>query len=266
MSKISYLGDKYTHTYAAACKLLQSGDELVGFPTVYGSIEAAAQGICDYAVAPIENSCGGSIADTLDALWALPLYILRETVLAVPQNLIGLVGAKMSDVKTIYSHPQAISQTNDYLLAHFSAADVIAVSSTAQALSLVTDKSIAAIARTPSDGQEIIDAEIEDVKNNSTRFVMLGGQPQTEGDKCSVVFETRNKPGALMDVLKVFNDYGLNLTKIESRPHKSKLGRYIFFADFDFGKSDAALTEVLGSLVGRTLSMKFLGRYPIATA
>ena len=262
MSKISYLGDKYTHTYAAACKLLQSGDELVGYPTIFGSIEAAADGRSDLAVAPVENTCGGSVADTLDALWALPLYIVKETVIAVPQHLIGLAGAKKSDIKTVYSHPQAISQTNDYLLANFAAADVIAVSSTARALSLITDSSVAAIARAPSDGQEIIDADIADVKNNSTRFVMLGGEPSTDGNKCSVVFETRNKPGALVDALGVFHDFGFNMTKIESRPHKSKLGRYVFFVDFDFAPAGASLSEVLGVLSQRTLSMKFLGRYP----
>lgn len=262
-SKISYLGDKYTHTYAAACKLLQRGDELVGYPTIYGSIEAAADGRSDFAVAPIENTCGGSVADTLDALWALPLYIVKETVLAVPQHLVGLKGAEKRDIKTIYSHPQAISQTNDYLLAHYAAADVIAVSSTAQALSLVTDRTVAAIARAPSDGLAVLEAEIEDVKNNSTRFVMLGSEPCTEGGKCSVVFETRNKPGALVDALKVFLDFGLNLTKIESRPHKSRLGRYIFFADFDFSAAQGSLSEVLGALSQRTLSMKFLGRYPV---
>lgn len=261
MSKISFLGDEYTHTYAAACKLLQSGDELVGYPTVYGSIEAVADGECDFAVAPIENSCGGSIADTLDALWALPLYILKETVIAVPQNLIGLVGAKKSDIKTIYSHPQAISQTNDYLLANFQSADVIAVSSTAQALSLVKDKSVAAIARAPSGGQTIIEPEIEDVKNNSTRFVMLGSEPGKSGGKCSVVFETRNKPGALVDALSVLENFGLNMTKIESRPHKSELGRYVFFVDFDFAGSSKSLSEVLGALALKTLSMKFLGQY-----
>lgn len=260
--KISYLGDKYTHTYAAAAKMMDEGDELVGCPTIYSSIEAAAEGRTDRAIAPIENSCGGSIPDTLDALWALPLYIVGETVLAVPQHLVGLKGAKKSDIKVIYSHPQAITQCNDYLRANFSDTDVIAVSSTAQALSLVTDTSVAAIARSSGDGQEIIEAEIEDVKNNATRFVLLAGEPGTSGDKCSVVFETRNKPGALVEALGLFGEYGLNMTKIESRPHKSKLGRYIFFVDFDSRMGGDKLDELLGALAKRTLALKFLGQYP----
>ncbi len=261
MSRISFLGDKYTHTYAAALKVAKGGDELIGFNTVYESIAAVTNGKSDYAIAPIENSCGGSIADTLDALWTLPLYITKETVLAIPQNLVGLEGTDKRDIKVIYSHPQAISQCNDYLLETFADADVIAVSSTAQALSLVKDKSTAAIARTAGEGQVILDGEIEDVKNNATRFVMLSGEPTERGNKCSVVFETRNKPGALVEALEALNGFGLNLCKIESRPHKSVLGRYVFFVDFDFDGTDRELAEVLGVLARTTLAIKFLGRY-----
>ena len=90
--KIAYLGDKYTHTYAAA-KKFDADAELVGYHTIYQSIDAAMRGECDYAVAPIENSCGGSVTETLDALRALPLYIRSETVLHVPQHLISVAGA-----------------------------------------------------------------------------------------------------------------------------------------------------------------------------
>lgn len=261
MSRISFLGDKYTHTYAAARKVMCDGDELIGFHTIYESILAATNGNSDYAIAPIENSCGGSIADTLDALWTLPLYITKETVLSVPQNLIGIAGTEKRDIEVIYSHPQAISQCNDYLRRYFEKADVIAVSSTAQALSLVKDGRTAAIARVAGEGQTVIDGEIEDVKNNATRFVLLSGEPTDVGGKCSVVFETRNKPGALVDVLGVLRSFGLNMSKIESRPHKSMLGRYVFFVDFDFDGTDGELTEVLGALTRTTLALKFLGRY-----
>ena len=261
MSKISYLGDKYTHTYAAAEKIKSQGDELVGYRTILASIEAVTHGESDLAIAPIENSCGGSIADTLDALWMLPLYIVKETVLAVPQHLVGMNGAKKSDLKVIYSHPQAISQCNDYLCANFASAEIIAVSSTAQALSLVKENHVGAIARMASDGLTVIEEDVEDVKNNSTRFVVLSDRPNDEGNKCSVVFETQNKPGTLVEALGLFDKYGLNMTKIESRPHKSKLGRYVFFVDFDFSGQEK-LSEVLGQLAQKTLALKFLGKYP----
>ena len=258
-AKLAYLGDKYTHTYAAATKFAAPGDELTGYHTIYRSIEAALDGECDYAVAPIENSLGGSVMDTLDALRALPLYILKETVIHVPQHLIGVVGADKRGVRTIYSHPQALAQCDGYLRARFPDAEVIAVSSTAEALSLARDPSKAAIARIPSEGQEILDCEIEDVKNNSTRFVLLGREPAAAGEKCSVVFETPNKPGALTDALSLFGEHGLNMTKIESRPHRSELGRYVFFVDFECGgQSPDAL---LGELAGRASELKFLGRY-----
>ncbi len=262
MSKIAYLGDKYTHTYAAALRFAGSGDETKGYHTVYAAINSVNEGECDYAVAPIENSCGGSIADTLDALWALPLYIMSETVLPVPQHLIGLKGARRGEIKTVYSHPQALSQCADYLRSHFADADVIATASTADALAQLKNPNEAAIARAPAEGQEIIDEEIEDVKNNSTRFVLLGREPlpEEQGVKCSVVFETQNKPGALMNALSLFAELKLNMTKIESRPHKSELGRYVFFVDFERNENDE-LSSVLGKLSQRTVAMKFLGSY-----
>lgn len=262
MSKIAYLGDKYTHTYVAACKFGKDGDELVGYPTVYSSIAAVAEGKCDYVACPIENSCGGSIADTLDALWAFHLYIKAETVLAVPQNLIGAKGAEISGIKTVYSHSQAITQCAEFLRSELPAAKIISVDSTAAALALIKDDSIAAIARTPGEGHTVLEAEIEDNKNNSTRFVLLGNETSLDGNKCSVVFETRNTPGALVAPLNKIHEYGLNMTRIESRPHKSKLGRYIFFVDFDSGLDRKKLAEVVGELTAVTLSLKFLGQYP----
>lgn len=259
--RIAYLGDKYTHTFAAAEKFAAAGDETAGYHTIYRSIEAVMRGECDVAVAPVENSCGGSVTDTLDALRALPLFIECETVLPVPQHLISVPGAEKSGIKTIYSHPQALAQCDAYLRAHFPDAEAIAVSSTAEALSLACDATKAAIARAPSEGRAIIDAEIEDVKNNSTRFLLLGRERADRGGKCSVVFETPNKPGALVGALSLFGEHGVNMTKIESRPHKSELGRYVFFVDFECDPSsppDALIKE----LESRTTYIKFLGRYP----
>ena len=258
-NRIAYLGDKYTHTSAAAVKFASDGDELVGYHTIHASIDAALSGECDLAVAPIENSCGGSVTDTLDALRALPIYILRETVLHVPQHLISVKGAVKSGIKTIYSHPQALAQCDGYLRSEFPDTETIAVSSTAEALALATDPTKAAIARFPSDGQEIIENEVEDVKNNSTRFVLLSREPGAGGDKCSVIFETPNRPGALTEALSLFGRYGLNMTKIESRPHRSELGRYVFFVDFECGERSPA--TVLEELSRHASSIKFLGQY-----
>lgn len=257
--RLAYLGDRYTHTYAAALKFASETDELVGYHTIFQSINAALGGECDYAVAPIENSCGGSVTDTLDALRAYPLFIRKETVIHVPQHLISVEGADKNSIRTIYSHPQALAQCDGYIRAEFPDVEVIAVSSTAEALSLARDPSKAAIARTPSEGQHIIENEVEDVKNNSTRFVLLGKEPADGGDKCSVVFETPNKPGALTEALSLFGEHGLNMTKIESRPHKSELGRYVFFVDFECaGQSPDALLRELES---RATELKFLGKY-----
>ena len=259
--RIAYFGDKNSHTHAAAQALYKSGGSFTGYDTVRGVI-GALDGGADIAVVPVENSVEGYVNETLDCLLKESIYVAREVILPIHQSLVVFKGAKAEEIKTIYSHPQALSQCRNYLSKHFPHATLTASRSTSDGLKKITDKSTAAIARSAGDGNtEILTANIEDYDSNTTRFLALSKSPSFSGDNCSIVFETANVPGALAAVLNVIAKAGLNMTKIQSRPAKTKLGRYIFFVDFIFTQDKEKLMSFLAQLQSNTAMLKFLGKY-----
>ena len=251
----AYLGDQYSHSFAAVEKF---GGDPVRYPTIRAALKAAADGKADRAVVPIENSIEGSVRETLDGLYELPLYIVGEATLPIRQNLIGLDGADLSKVRRVYSHPQALAQCRDFL--EKLGAETVPVGSTSEGLARISDASEAAVARVPRPGQTVIAGGIESGEN-ATRFVKVSGTPSFEGDKVSVAFETMNRPGALLAALEVMRDFGLNMVKIESRPCRNGMGRYVFFADFTFDDGKEELMRILAALGAKTSSLKFLGKY-----
>lgn len=259
--EIAYLGDEYSFSYLAARRF--GGDKLAAYPTIRAALAAVQAGEREACAVPIENSIEGSVHDCLDALTQYPLYICAETVLTVRQLLIGLPGTDAGAVKTVYSHPQALSQCKGYLDAHGMRG--VAVGSTSEGLTRVTSTTEGAIARAARPGQIVLDENIADYPNNATRFVLIRRAPQFTGGKVSVTFETRNEPGALLTALAVLAGFGLNMVRIESRPHKSAMGRYIFFVDFMFGKSKDELMKILDALSAKTGFLKFLGKYDTVT-
>lgn len=255
---ITYLGDENSHSYAAAAAV--AGDK-VGKTSIRSVIRAVAAEQADECVVPIENSIEGTVNECVDTLLGAGLYIKREILLPIHECLIGKAGAKKEDLKIVYSHPQALSQCRKYLEKNFMHVTVEALSSTSAALQKVTDVSVGAIARRPSAGLEVLESDIEDYENNTTRFVVLSRTPSYEGEKVSVVFDTANEPGALLSVLEVFKENRLNLTKIESRPGKSGLGHYIFYVDFLMKGGKDELFDIMTKLGKRTSFLKFLGKY-----
>lgn len=259
--KIAYFGDPNSHTYAAAAALFGEKEEFVGFATVREVVSALFGG-ADTAVVPMENSVEGYVNETLDCLLRESVYIEREIVMPIHQSLVVSGGADKEDIKTIYSHPQALSQCRNYLAENFPHAEVCAAKSTSDGLTKITDKSIAAIARSAGgENLKILSENIEDYDSNTTRFIVLVKNPTFKGNNCSIIFETQNTPGALVNVLNTIAREGLNMTKIQSRPAKTKLGRYVFFADFTFGGDKAELTDFLSKLQAETGMLKFSGKY-----
>ena len=225
--RLAYLGDRYTHTYAAALKFAAKTDELVGYHTIFQSINAALGGECDYAVAPIENSCGGSVTDTLDALRAYPLFIRKETVIHVPQHLIGVAGADKNSIRTIYSHPQALGQCAKFIRSRFPHAELIHTSSTSACLGLINSPSDAGIiGMQPVDDRfELSSESIADEPANYTQFLYVvrgGPDPSRHTNKIFLSFTCEHRPGTLLGALSVFAGAGVNLTRIESRPIKEE--------------------------------------------
>lgn len=259
--KIAYLGDEYSHTYSCAAKLISSEDILVAYPTIRGSLLSVFEGKSEMCVSPLENSVEGTVNECIDAILDLNLYIQKEMIEPIHEHLIGFKNAKKSDLKIIYSHPQAISQCRKYLETNFMPITIEAQASTSAGMKKITDISIGAIAGNCNKDLCILEENIEDYKSNATRFVLLGKKPSFDGNKVSIVFTSLNEPGALLKVLQVIADFKLNMTKIESRPHKSGLGKYIFYIDFNFNKDKTELTKVLEKISEKTNFLKFLGKY-----
>ena len=195
------------------------------------------------AVIPIENSIEGIVRETLDNLSSLKkegYKIIAETTMNVEHALIGFADKK-SEIKVVRSHPQALAQCKKYLQDNFSDSliEEATLSTSAGIRSLTPeDKSIAAIGSVECAKMydiPVIETNINDEANNKTRFILLGKfiSPQTGNDKTSITFSTENKAGALSKILTILDEYGLNMSYIDSRPSKKELGEYVFYIDFE---------------------------------
>ena len=226
-------------------------------------------GEADEAIVPIENSLQGSVTETVDLLiHSLPLRIRREVVVPIEAALIGQPGAALAGIRVVYSHPQALAQSRQYLQATLPQAQQVATLSTAQAVERVMGETGAA-AIAPARAAELYGAAIlvdgvQDDARNSTRFVVLAGEdaPPSGDDKTSIVFNLDDRPGALVRVMQAFAEAGINLTKIESRPAREELGVYVFLLDCQGHRRDVVLRDVLVTVEAQCRWLKILGSYP----
>ncbi|MEN4007324.1 MAG: prephenate dehydratase [Methanobacteriaceae archaeon] len=263
---IGFLGPQGTYAEEAASKL---DGKLLAFDSIMEVMEAVNQEKVDVGVVPIENSIEGSVGVTLDLLaHDYDLKIEGEIILPVNHMLLLNPGSSVEDIELVYSHAQALSQCRKFI--EKMSAKPVATSSTSKAAEIVKGKKNAAAIGTlrASDlyGLKIAACDIQDYRDNLTRFIVIGKHDQkpTGHDKTSVVFSlVEDRPGGLYDVLGVFAKYNVNLTKIESRPSKKKLGNYVFFIDFQGHKDDEKVEKILNNIKNKVLFIKILGSYPI---
>ncbi len=258
--KTAYLGDEYSYSYAAANRL--SDGPFIALSTMTNAISAVGAS-CEYAVVAVENNVEGVVNEVYDALFDSGLFILCQTVLPIKHSLIAQCGVKISDIKTVKSHAQAIGQCRKFLTEL--GVPVVASMSTSAAL-CEAKGNVAAIAFRPHDGQCVLKSGIQDSAHNATRFALLGKTPFATGGTVSIAFDLKNEPGALLGVLKAIYDRGVNLTRILSRPHRDGSGKYRFFADFDFEGGENGLDVLLGEVKKGCEDFRFLGRYDVDTA
>lgn len=244
------------------------GDELIPYCNIPAVMESVVNDECEYGVVPIENSIEGPVGVTLDSLAnKYDLKIYKELIIPINQNLIVNPGAKLDDIKEVYSHGQALAQCRDFINSkniqpHF------ALSTARAAKDIVGDKSKAAIGNkkiVEIYGLEILESNIQDMDNNETRFVVLSKNNHeiTGNDKTSIIFSIyEDKPGQLYKILGIFEKNNINLTKIESRPSKKGLGKYLFFVDFNGHVDDEIVKNILKEIEGNTYFFKILGSYP----
>jgi prephenate dehydratase len=286
--RAGYFGPEGTNTQEA---LLADtvGLELdtVPLPTIYDTVMAVHDGLVDTALVPIENSLEGSVNATLDALAMETddVTIVGEVVQPIRHCLIARTSLELSEIETVVSHPQANAQCARFIRTRLPSARVLAGSSTADAVRLVADHDgpWAALGnRLAAEryGCLVLRAGVEDVADNETRFVWLARAGTAPGGpravvsgiaplgpwKTAIVFwgVGSEAPGWLVACLSEFAERGVNLTRIESRPRKQGLGRYMFFADMEGHEDDSAVTAGLAGLRGRVERLKVLGSYPAA--
>jgi prephenate dehydratase len=265
MGKIGFLGPVGTFTEEAAALV---GNNLVAFDTILQVLDAVEKNEVDVGVVPIENSIEGPVGVTLDLLvHDYDLKIKREIIIPVSHNLLINPKTNINNIEFVNSHMQALSQCRNFI----ESLNVVvnATPSTSAAAEMVKGNNNSAAIGTKRAaeiyGLKIVETDIQDYKNNVTRFVVISKKDhrQTGNDKTSIVFSiVEDKPGGLYEILGLFADNNINLTKIESRPSKEKLGNYIFFVDLEGHRTDELIRYILNIIRSKVGYIKVLGSYP----
>jgi prephenate dehydratase len=275
--RIAYLGPAGTFTEDALGEALpQGGYEALRMATIPEAILAVERGEADRALVPIENSLEGSVRPTLDTLAfeVDAVSIVGEHDYRVRVHLIARDGVGLGDVEAVLSHPQPLAQCARFLREKLPEIELRSVSSTAAAVRMVSESSrpwaaLGARAAAELYGCELLLEGVEDQDDNVTRFVWIapqGTESIGEGPwKTSLVFSElgADHPGALVDALSEFSSRGINLTRIESRPLRQGLGRYMFFCDLEGKEGDAVVAEAIAHLRTKADSVRILGSYPL---
>ena len=264
--KVAFLGPQGTFSHEAASLV---SDNLISYCSIQQVMGAVERGECVCGIVPIENSIEGPVSLTLDSLiHNFDLKIKNEIVIPINHNLLAAKEMTVDEVENVYSHSQALGQCQPYLERHGITAHYTL--STAAAAKRVAetgeDAAIGTLKAAELYGLKVIDTNIQENFNNETRFVVLDNDdsPITGNDKTSISFSLfEDKPGGLYELLALFAENDVNLTKIESRPSKEGLGHYIFFIDLEGHRLDDDIANILKHLEDNTSFFKILGSYPV---
>ncbi len=264
--RIAYLGPPYSFTHLAAIERFGKTADFIPVNSIATVFEEVNRGLADYGIVPIENSTDGRVVDTLDMFTRLPLKICAEVQISIHHNL--LARCPRGEITEIYSKPQALSQCRDWLSRNMPQARLIEVTSTSTAAQLARDKQgVGAIASWQASTEydlQIVAEDIQDNKNNVTRFAVIGDHvnKQSGDDKTAILLQISHKPGSLADALALFKKNKINLTWIESFPLKGPEVGYLFFLDFEGHAKEAPIKRTLDELERRAVRIEILGSYP----
>jgi chorismate mutase/prephenate dehydratase len=267
--RVGYLGPggSFSHT-AALLKFGQSAD-YEPLADIRGIFDEVSKGHCDLGIVPIENTLGGGVVETLDALVDSDVKVCSEILMVIHHNL--LANCNLDQIEKIYSKPEVFTQCRNWLAATFKEAKTISEPSTAKAAQKAAKEAksaaIGSAIAAELYGLKIVCENIEDTPNNVTRFFVVGRETArpTGEDKTAAMFSTAHKAGALVDVLEVFKRHDVNLTNIESRPSKKRQWEYYFFVDFLGHQSDEKVQKAFDEARKHCLQLSVLGSFPRAT-
>jgi chorismate mutase/prephenate dehydratase len=264
------MGPEGTFSHAAARSFFGLTAKYTETTTIEGVFDAVVRRQAQHGVVPIENSSEGSVAHALDALVDGNLLIQAEFELEVALCLLTRASG-LASIERVYSHPQPLGQCRVWLAKNLAGAQLVqSPSTTAAVREAIADPRAAAVAsRLASDlyGVPTLRERIQDHANNVTRFVMVSHEdaPRTGNDKTTLAFSVKDGRGALMRALALFEEEGINLTRIESRPSREKPWDYIFLVDLEGHKTDENLARAIARLAEHSTMVKHLGSYPRAT-
>ena len=264
--RVCYLGPPFSFTHIAAIERFGENADLIPVNTIASVFEEVNRGHAEFGIVPIENSTDGRVVDTLDMFTRLPLRICGEVQLSIHHNL--LARCPRGEITEVYSKPQALSQCREWLARNMPQARLVEVTSTSTAAQLARDKhGAAAVASQQAALQydvQIVAENIEDNKDNVTRFAVIGEETHksTGKDRTAVLLQINHKPGSLADALVAFKKNKVNLTWIESFPLRGPETGYLFFLDFEGHVREAKVDRTLAELKKRAVRLEILGSYP----
>lgn len=266
--KIAYLGPEGTWTHQAAIKKFGHSVDYLPQGNFADVFDQVARRKASYGVVPIENSTEGAVSHTLDLFVDSPLHICAQILLRIEHGLMAAIPREQ--IRTLYSHPQVFGQCRNWIHKHFPHADLVEVSSTTKAAEIARDRAgegAAALGGALAAeilGLPMLDAAIQDRATNTTRFLVIGEKtcPPTGNDRTSILFAIHDRPGSLVNALKAFDEFHINLSKIESRPSKRRDWEYIFYVDLAGHCEDSQVADALVELDKHCALVKLLGSYP----
>jgi len=230
--------------------------------------DGVEQGYFDRGVVPVEHSLEGSVTQVNDLLIRTSASVVGEVNVPVSHCLMAVEESDYRDLRVVYSHPEALAQCAGFINRHkLEPRPFYDTAGAAKMLARENPRAAAVIA-SPLAAElydlAILKGSIEDGPPSSTRFLLLAKEPRaTPGEKCSIIFATAHKAGALFDVLRLFAESKINLTRIASTPRRDDPGNYTFFLDFEGSPEDKKVARVMDEMKQRTIQMKFLGSYPV---
>lgn len=265
--RVVFQGAEGAYSQAAMIQYFGEGVNCFHVDTFRDAMLAIDEGSADFAVLPIENSSAGIVSEIYDLLVEFENYIVGEQIILINHCLLGCAGTKISDIKTVYSHAQSLMQSAHYL--QEKGWQQISMKNNAFAAQKVaedknpTEAAIASEYAAKVYGLEILEKGVNDLKENSTRFIIITNQKvfSKDASKISLCFEVNHESGALYHALSHLIYNGLNMTKIESRPLEGRNWEYRFFVDFEGNMEDSAVKNALRGLREETRNMKILGNY-----
>ena len=264
--KVAYSGVEGAFAHIAAGKIFPGGNR-ISCPDFKAAYDTVVAGECDVAVLPIENSYAGEVGQNIDQIFAGNLYINGIYELKVRQNLLGVPGATIGDIKKVISHPQALSQCQDYIKSHgLSAEESTNTALAAKSVAEEQNKNIGAIASEETAeiyGLEVLERDINTSDVNTTRFAVLSRIPANSPalPNTILMFTVKNKAGALAKAISIIGEYGYNMTTLRSRPLKDHKWEYYFHIEIDGAGDNAKKNQMLEELEKFCDKLKVVGSF-----